>query len=155
MEIGGEAVVGVAFFRNYICGNLSALWHADVCLPPESRSCLAHAVAGRMTNKADFKMIARIWHGAVPLEKSEAYLEKMRSVALPGYRNVEGNQGAWVMHRIEGDVAHFDMLTFWDDVEAIKRFAGEDYKVSYYFDFDDDFLIEKEPHVRHWEMYAD
>jgi hypothetical protein len=28
-------------------------------------------------------------------------------------------------------------------------------KVSQYFDFDDDFLIEKEPHVRHWEMYAD
>jgi hypothetical protein len=100
-------------------------------------------------------MIARIWHGAVPVEKSEAYLEKMRAVALPGYRNVEGNQGAWVMHRIESDIAHFDMLTFWDDVDAIKRFAGEDYKISYYFDFDDDFLIEKEPHVRHWEMYAD
>ena len=42
-----------------------------------------------------------------------------------------------------------------DDVEAIKRFAGEDYRVSYYFDFDDDFLIEKEPHVRHWDMYED
>ena len=100
-------------------------------------------------------MIARIWHGAVPVEKSEAYLEKMRAVALPGYRNVEGNQGAWVMHRIEGDIAHFDMLTFWNDIDAIKRFAGDDYKVSQYFDFDDDFLIEKEPHVRHWEMYAD
>ena len=47
------------------------------------------------------------------------------------------------------------MLTFWDDVDAIKRFAGEDYLVSYYFDFDDDFLIENEPHVRHWEMYED
>ena len=38
-------------------------------------------------------MIARIWHGAVPVEKSDAYLEKMRSVALPGYRGVSGNQG--------------------------------------------------------------
>ena len=99
-------------------------------------------------------MIARIWHGAVPVEKSEAYLEKMRTVALPGYRDVEGNQGAWVMHRIEGDIAHFDMLSFWDDVDAIKRFAGEDYNISYYFEFDDDFLIEKEPHVRHCEMFA-
>ena len=85
-------------------------------------------------------MIARIWHGAVPVRKSDAYLEKMRAVALPGYRDVEGNQGAWVMHRVEGHTAHFDMLTFWDDVDAIKRFAGEDYKISYYFDFDDDFL---------------
>lgn len=100
-------------------------------------------------------MIARIWHGAVPVEKSDAYLEKMRTVALPGYRGVDGNQGAWVMHRIEDGVAHFDMLSFWDDAEAIKRFAGEEYRVSYYFDFDDEFLIEKEPYVRHWEMYAD
>ncbi len=100
-------------------------------------------------------MIGRIWHGAVPVEKSDAYLEKMRTVALPGYRGIDGNRGAWVMHRIEGDIAHFDMLSFWDDVDAIKRFAGEDYRVSYYFDFDDDFLIEKEPHVRHWDMYED
>jgi hypothetical protein len=100
-------------------------------------------------------MIARQWHGAVPIEKSDAYLEKMRVVALPGYRKVEGNRGAWVLHRIEGDIAHFDMLTFWDDVDAIKRFAGEDYEVAYYFDFDSDFLMEKEAHVRHWEMYAD
>ena len=100
-------------------------------------------------------MIGRIWHGTVPVEKSDAYLKKMRTVALPGYRGVDGNRGAWVMHRIEGDIAHFDMLTFWDDVDAIKRFAGEDYLASYYFDFDDDFLIENEPHVRHWEMYED
>ncbi|MBE9555202.1 MAG: antibiotic biosynthesis monooxygenase [Proteobacteria bacterium] len=100
-------------------------------------------------------MIGRIWHGAVPVEKSDAYLEKMRTVALSGYRGVDGNRGAWVMYRIEGDIAHFDMLSFWDDVDAIKRFAGEDYNLSYYFDFDDDFLIEKEPYVRHWDMYED
>jgi hypothetical protein len=79
----------------------------------------------------------------------------MRRVALPGYRGVEGNRGAWVMHRIEGDIAHFDMLSFWDDFDAIKRFAGEDYNVSYYFDFDDDYLIEKEPFVQHWEVHDD
>ena len=100
-------------------------------------------------------MIARAWHGAVPIEKSDAYLEKMRVVALSDYRKIGGNQGAWVLHRVEGDIAHFDMLSFWDDVDAIRRFAGEDYEVAYYYDFDDDFLIEKEPHVRHWEMYAD
>ncbi len=100
-------------------------------------------------------MIARMWHGMVPIAKSDEYLVKMREIALPGYRGVEGNQGAWVLNRIEGDVAHFDMLSFWDDIEAIKRFAGENYRISYYFDFDDDFLIEKEPHVRHWDMYSD
>ena len=100
-------------------------------------------------------MIARLWHGTVPVEKSELYLEKMRTIALTDYKKTEGNRGAWVLHRIEQNIAHFDMLTFWDDVEAIKRFAGEDYSMSQYFDFDDGFLIEKEPHVRHWDMYDD
>ena len=85
---------------------------------------------------------------------TQAILNGLRAIKSPA--EIERlRHSAQVMHRIEGDVAHFDMLTFWDDVEAIKRFAGEDYNVSYYFDFDDDFLIEKEPRVRHWDMYAD
>ena len=40
-------------------------------------------------------MIGRIWCGVVPVEKSDAYPEKMRFVALPGYRWVVGNRGAW------------------------------------------------------------
>ncbi len=99
--------------------------------------------------------MARIWHGAVPLARSETYLKLMRTIAIPDYQKTPGNRGAFCLHRIEGDIAHFEMLTFWDDVTAIKRFAGDDYKTAYYYDFDADFLIEKEPHVRHFELYKD
>jgi len=97
-------------------------------------------------------MIARIWHGRVPLEKSEEYLEKMRSVALPDYERTLGNRGAYCLHRVDGTLAYFQMLTFWDDIDAIKRFAGEDYHQARYYDFDDDFLVEKEPFVLHYEV---
>jgi heme-degrading monooxygenase HmoA len=100
-------------------------------------------------------MIARIWHGAVPAAKSDEYLDRMRKVALPDYKSTPGNCGAFCLHRLEGDVAHFEMLTFWDDVEAIKRFAGSDYEVAKYYDFDRSFLIELEPFVRHYELYED
>jgi len=98
-------------------------------------------------------MIARIWHGAVPLDKSAEYLKRMREVALPDYRSIPGNLGAYCLHRVEGDVAHFEMLTFWEDVEAIKRFAGNDYEVAKYYDFDQSFLIELEPKVRHYTLH--
>jgi heme-degrading monooxygenase HmoA len=98
-------------------------------------------------------MIARIWHGAVPLEKSEEYLGKMRSIALPDYERTPGNRGAYCLPRVSEDLAHFEMLTFWDDVAAIKRFAGNDYQQARYYDFDDDFLVEKEPFVLHFEVY--
>ena len=97
-------------------------------------------------------MIARLWHGAVPAAKAAAYLAHMRDVAIPDYRSTPGNLGAWCLHRAEGDVVHVQMLSFWPDLAAIKRFAGEDHEVAKYYDFDRDFLIELEPHVTHYKV---
>ena len=98
-------------------------------------------------------MIARIWHGRVPAAKGDAYLEHMRKVAIPGYRAVPGNLAAHALRRFEGDVMHIEMLTFWDSLESIKGFAGEDVEAARYYDFDRDFLLEFEPKVRHYEMF--
>jgi heme-degrading monooxygenase HmoA len=100
-------------------------------------------------------MIARKWHGAVPAARSEEYLNRMRKVALPDYRSIPGNRGAFCLSRTEGEIAHFEMLTFWDDVDAIKRFAGADYELAKYYDFDRSFLIELEPKVLHYALYDD
>jgi heme-degrading monooxygenase HmoA len=100
-------------------------------------------------------MIARVWHGAVPLSKSTEYLRLMQEVALPDYRTIEGNRGAWCLRRFDDELAHFEMLTFWDDLEAIKRFAGEDYERAKYYDFDIRFLVEIEPRVRHFQIFSD
>jgi hypothetical protein len=75
-------------------------------------------------------MIGRIWHGVVPVAKAEEYLKRMREVAIPDYQSVPGNRGAFCLQRVDGEVAHFEMLTFWVDVEAIKRFAGEDFELA-------------------------
>ena len=77
----------------------------------------------------------------------------MRRVALPDYKSTAGNRGAFCLHRLEDDLAHFDMLTFWDDLEAIKRFAGENYQLAKYYEFDRSYLVELEPHVRHYALY--
>lgn len=100
-------------------------------------------------------MIARIWEGAVPAAKAEAYLELMRTVALPDYRATPGNLGAWCLHRIDGETARFEMLTFWTEVDAIKAFAGEDHERAKYYDFDESFLIEKPEFVRHFTAHSD
>jgi len=97
-------------------------------------------------------MIARIWHGAVPVSKGSDYLDLMRRIALPDYLATPGNRGAWCLHRTAGDVMHVEMLTFWDDSHAVARFAGDDYELARYYDFDPDYLIEMEPRVRHYEV---
>jgi len=98
-------------------------------------------------------MIARIWHGATPLSKGNEYLKLMREVAIPDYRSVPGNKGAYVLRRTDGDKTHFLMLTFWESLEAIRRFAGDDVQKAKYYDFDVDFLLELEPTSTHYETF--
>lgn len=100
-------------------------------------------------------MIARIWHGATPLDKSGRYLTLMRDVALPDYRSTPGNKGAYVLHHEAGGLAHFLTLTFWESEQSIAAFAGEDVTVAKYYDFDGEFLLEKEPHATHYEVFAE
>jgi hypothetical protein len=98
-------------------------------------------------------VIARVWQGRVRAEVAGEYARLMREVALPKYREITGNIGAWCLHRIVDDVAHFEMLTFWTGVDAIKRFAGEDYECAKYYDFDPQFLLELSPRVVHYEAH--
>jgi hypothetical protein len=103
--------------------------------------------------RKEFPMVTRIWHGVTPAAKSDEYLNLMRTVAIPDYRSTPGNKGAYALRRMEGDTAHFLMVTFWESEEAIRAFAGDDISVAKYYDFDKDFLIELEPCSAHYEMY--
>lgn len=98
-------------------------------------------------------MVTRIWHGATPVAKSDEYLSLMRTVAIPNYLSTPGNTGAYALRRIDGETAHFLMITFWESEEAIRAFAGIDINAAKYYDFDKDFLIEMEPCSMHYEMY--
>ncbi|MFZ3263694.1 MAG: hypothetical protein WA172_06815 [Terriglobales bacterium] len=87
-------------------------------------------------------MVARIWHGTTDLSHSDEYLGRMRNIAIPDYRATQGNSGAYALRRVEGNCAHFLMLTFWESTDAIVRFAGPDIERAKYYDFDKDFLLE-------------
>lgn len=97
-------------------------------------------------------MIVRMWHGRVPADKAKAYREFLNARAIPDYRSVAGNISVHILERAEGDVTHFITLTFWESLESIKAFAGDDVEVAKYYPEDKDFLLEFEPHVIHYEV---
>lgn len=99
-------------------------------------------------------MIARTWHGVTPTAKADDYLRLMRDVAIPDYEAIPGNRGVYVMRRIEGEVTHFLLLTLWDSADAIRQFAGDDMDKAKYYDFDVNYLLELEPTVTHYEVFA-
>ena len=89
-------------------------------------------------------MIVRLWHGQVSASKADEYAKFMQERAAPDYGSVEGLQKLYFLRRMDGDVEHFLLVTFWDSMESVKRFAGEHPEKAKYYPEDDDFLLEKE-----------
>jgi heme-degrading monooxygenase HmoA len=97
-------------------------------------------------------MIARTWHGVTPSSKADQYLAYLNDTGVPDYRSTEGNQGVYVLRRMEGDRAHFLLISFWESIDAIKQFAGQDFEKARYYPEDREFLLELEPSVDHYEV---
>jgi heme-degrading monooxygenase HmoA len=81
-------------------------------------------------SRPEANMIARMWHGRTKAPDADKYLEYLNHSGIPDYRRTPGNLGAWVFRRIEGDVAHFITLTFWESREAIRAFAGDNIELA-------------------------
>ena len=99
-------------------------------------------------------MIVRMWHGITRAADAPEYLRFLEARAVPDYRSVPGNLGVQILHRIEGDRAHFLTVTWWETRAAIAAFAGTDIEVAKYYPEDRRFLLEFERTVTHWDVSA-
>jgi heme-degrading monooxygenase HmoA len=97
-------------------------------------------------------MIARTWHGITDASKADAYFDYLNKTGVPEYRATQGNLGVYVLRRIEGNKAHFLLLTLWESEEAIKRIAGSNIEKAKYYPDDEQFLHELEPTCTHYEV---
>ena len=97
-------------------------------------------------------MIARMWHGRVPLEMSEKYHEYLLATGLKDYASIEGNKGVMLLKKNEDTISHFYTWSYWDTIASIKKFAGEDYEKARYYEEDGQYLLEFEPMVTHFEV---
>lgn len=98
-------------------------------------------------------MIARIWRGATRAADADTYVDYLNETGLKEYRETPGNRGAWLLRRTEGDRTQFLTLTFWEDMDAIKRFAGDEPERAVYYPEDERFLIEHDDTVEHYELF--
>ncbi|HUN87279.1 MAG TPA: hypothetical protein VMU28_00715 [Terriglobales bacterium] len=75
-------------------------------------------------------MITRIWHGWTSPQNADKYEQLLRSEVLPGIHRVAGYSGAHLLRRISKEEVEFVTLTYFDDLNAVRTFAGEDYEVA-------------------------
>ena len=97
-------------------------------------------------------MIARIWRGLTAADKADAYVEYFNHTGLKDFATTPGNRGVYVIRRVMGDRCEFQIISLWDSMDAVKQFAGADAERSRYYPEDEQFLLEMEPLVRHFEV---
>ena len=78
-------------------------------------------------------MICRQWRGWTTRENAGAYEAIVRNEVIPEIeaRKIAGFLHIDLMKREFGDEVEFQTLMWFDNLEAIKAFVGEDYSVSH------------------------
>ncbi len=97
-------------------------------------------------------MIARIWRGYALPEKAEEYVKHLQMSVLPELRQIDGFQGVTLMRQDSTQVVEFIVLTFWESMEAIRKFAGDDAEVAVVAPAAQPLFREYDSTVRHFEV---
>ncbi len=100
-------------------------------------------------------MIIRMWHGRVRHNDADAYRQFLIERAIPDYQSVDGNMDVKILERRDDNSTHFITMTSWENIDAIKAFAGDDAEKAKYYPEDDGFLLEFEPSVVHYEIVSE
>jgi heme-degrading monooxygenase HmoA len=100
-------------------------------------------------------MIARMWRGWVRTEQANAYVAYITGTGLREYAATSGNLGCQMWTRDLGD-GRTEVLTvsWWESRAAIIGFAGSDIEAAVFYPEDDEYLVDRETTVSHFEVAA-
>lgn len=73
-------------------------------------------------------MIARIWRGWAPQRWADDYQRHYQTEVSDHLKAVSGFRGAQLLRRDEGGEVAFTSITWFTDLDAVRRFAGDDYE---------------------------
>jgi heme-degrading monooxygenase HmoA len=100
-------------------------------------------------------MILREWRGRASQANPDAYPTHFRSNVLPELYDIPGFLGACLSQRQLDSTIEFLVLTRWQSLEAIRRFAGNDIARSIVEPGAVTALVEYDATVQHYEVIED
>jgi heme-degrading monooxygenase HmoA len=77
-------------------------------------------------------MISRVWHGWTTAANADAYETLLKSEIFTGIegREIAGYRGIHLFRRNLGKEVEFVTVMWFDSMDAVRAFAGEDYEVA-------------------------
>jgi heme-degrading monooxygenase HmoA len=100
--------------------------------------------------------ILREWRGVIRKTHRQEYVDYIKGTGLDDYRATPGNQGAAIAVRdLDQERTEVITLSWWDSLESIRAFAGDDIELARYYPLDDKYLLERPRTVQHYECHGD
>lgn len=99
-------------------------------------------------------MIVRIWNGWTTFENADKYEQLLKDEIFPDIAamNVAGYKKIQLLRRQLEKEVEFTTIMWFDSWDAVKKFAGEDYKKSYVPDKAHEVLSHFNDVARHYEV---
>jgi heme-degrading monooxygenase HmoA len=98
------------------------------------------------------RLIARIWRGQTLATTVDDYTNYLYEDGVRTIASIPGNRGVQMLRSVRDDIADFQIISYWDSVEAIQLFAGNDYEKVRHLRDDPKYMIGIEPTVQHFEV---
>ena len=100
-------------------------------------------------------MIFRKWTGRIRTADRAAYVAYIVGTGLADYAKTPGNRGYQMVTRDLGDgTTEVATMSWWDSMDSIRGFAGDDPTRARYYPEDDAFLLDRPEHVEHFAIEA-
>jgi heme-degrading monooxygenase HmoA len=100
-------------------------------------------------------MIARVFRGWTPVVDADNYEVHYRDEVVQTLQQVTGFRGAQLLRRTAGDEAEFVSVTLFDDLAAVRAFAGDNYELAVLADKARQLFNRYDEGVAHYEVVID
>ncbi len=98
--------------------------------------------------------IARVWHGKTSRADRASYLAFVKRAAVKEFKRAQGNRGAFILVRDSEDATEFLVISLWDSMKAVRKFAGDDPNKPVYLAQDSEYLLRLTSIVKHYKVAA-
>jgi heme-degrading monooxygenase HmoA len=97
-------------------------------------------------------MISRYWMGVTKPGEAENYIAHLRTDTFPKLSEISGFIEASILKRAVAQGTEFLIITVWESIEAIERFAGATADIAVVPEVVQAMMVEYDKKVRHYEV---
>jgi len=99
--------------------------------------------------------VAREWRGKVKGTRAAEYQKYLFDQGIVKLSQIEGNLGVQMFTIEDGETTEFVVTSYWPNLEAIRKYAGNEIEKPHHLPRDPEFLITLPEKVRHYQVLVD